>query len=144
MSEPTLWWIAAGLLVAVELATGTFYLLMLSVGMAAAALAAHLGANTTTQLLCVALVGGGAVAAWHRKRQREPAPRPAGQDPAVSLDIGQRVHVSHWHADGTARVHYRGSVWTARLQDPAAAGAVPETGDFLVRAVDGSELLLGR
>ena len=28
----TVWWIAAGVLIAAELATGTFYLLMLAVG----------------------------------------------------------------------------------------------------------------
>ena len=39
----TVWWVVAGVLVAVELATGTFYLLMLALGAAAAALAAHAG-----------------------------------------------------------------------------------------------------
>jgi len=36
----TLWWVIAGTLVALELATGTFYLLMLALGAAAGALAA--------------------------------------------------------------------------------------------------------
>ena len=35
------WWIAAGMLVAIELLTGTFYLLMLALGCVAAALAAQ-------------------------------------------------------------------------------------------------------
>jgi membrane protein implicated in regulation of membrane protease activity len=35
------WWIATGLLVAGELATGTFYLLMIGIGFAAAALSAY-------------------------------------------------------------------------------------------------------
>jgi membrane protein implicated in regulation of membrane protease activity len=144
MSESTLWWIAAGLLVAVELATGTFYLLMLSLGLSAAALAAQLGANETVQLLCAALVGGGAVTVWHLKRPHDRLRPPGGADSVDSLDVGQRVHVSHWHADGTARVHYRGSHWTARLQVPAGPGQSPETGVFLIRAVDGNELLLGR
>ena len=39
------WWLAAGVLVVAELATGTFYLLMLALGLAAGALAAHAGAN---------------------------------------------------------------------------------------------------
>ena len=42
LSGATGWWIVAGVLVAAELATGTFYLLMLALGAAAAALAAHL------------------------------------------------------------------------------------------------------
>ena len=43
MAESTLWWIVTGVLVALELATGTFYLLMLSLGAVASALAAHAG-----------------------------------------------------------------------------------------------------
>ncbi|MFN5166768.1 MAG: NfeD family protein, partial [Pseudomonadota bacterium] len=37
LSAPTLWWVLAGVLVAVELATGTFYLLMSALGAAGAA-----------------------------------------------------------------------------------------------------------
>ena len=33
MSEPTLWWLVTGAIVAAELLTGTFYLLMLAIGM---------------------------------------------------------------------------------------------------------------
>ncbi|HEU6455220.1 MAG TPA: NfeD family protein, partial [Roseateles sp.] len=42
-TDATTWWIAAGVLVAIELGTGTIYLLMLAVGAVAGALAAHLG-----------------------------------------------------------------------------------------------------
>ena len=42
MEESTIWWLLAGVAVVTELLTGTFYLLMLAVGLAAAALAAHL------------------------------------------------------------------------------------------------------
>ena len=41
MAESTIWWLMAGSAVAVELVTGTFYLLMLAIGLASAALAAH-------------------------------------------------------------------------------------------------------
>ena len=53
----TLWWLATGALVAAELATGTFYLLMVALGCAAGALAAHAGLATTPQLATAALVG---------------------------------------------------------------------------------------
>ncbi|MDO9198743.1 NfeD family protein, partial [Rhodoferax sp.] len=46
MAESTIWWVLAGAVVAIELATGTFYLLMLSVGLVAAAISAHAGATT--------------------------------------------------------------------------------------------------
>jgi membrane protein implicated in regulation of membrane protease activity len=38
-SLATVWWVVTGVLVAVELATGSFYLLMLALGAAAAAIA---------------------------------------------------------------------------------------------------------
>ena len=41
MADSTLWWLLAGAAVAVELLTGTFYLLMFAIGLAAAAIAAH-------------------------------------------------------------------------------------------------------
>ena len=36
MAESTIWWLLTGTAVAVELITGTFYLLMLAIGLAAA------------------------------------------------------------------------------------------------------------
>jgi hypothetical protein len=40
VSAATGWWVAAGIAIAAELGTGTFYLLMIAVGLAAGALAA--------------------------------------------------------------------------------------------------------
>ena len=59
MEYSTLWWLAAGVAVAAELLSGTFYLLMLALGMAAAGLAANLGAPAQAQMLVAAGVGGG-------------------------------------------------------------------------------------
>lgn len=39
MTEATFWWILTGIAVGVEMLTGTFYLLMLSIGLTAAAIA---------------------------------------------------------------------------------------------------------
>ena len=61
LSNASVWWVAAGVAVAAELGTGTFYLLMIALGLVAGAIAAHLGLGTTTQLLVAAVVGGGAV-----------------------------------------------------------------------------------
>ena len=61
MADSTLWWLLTGAAVAVELLTATFYLLMLAIGLGAAALAAHAGASMAVQLALAALVGGGAV-----------------------------------------------------------------------------------
>jgi len=132
------WWITAGLLVAVELATGTFYLLMLALGAVAAALAAHLGLALPMQLVAGACVGGGAVAAWHVLRQRQPQAAPAGANRDVNLDIGERVHVAAWRADGTASVEYRGAQWSARYAGSGAASP----GEFTIREIEGSRLVL--
>ena len=64
ISPATIWWILAGVSVALELATGTFYLLLLALGFAAGAVGAHLGLGTTAQIVVAAVVGSGATALW--------------------------------------------------------------------------------
>jgi membrane protein implicated in regulation of membrane protease activity len=138
LSIATLWWVAAGIAVAAELATGTFYLLMIGLGLAAGAVAAQLGFGLTTQVLVAALLGGGATALWHWRRYNQPQSAPARENRDVNLDIGERVTVTAWAADGTTRVQYRGSGWTARL----APGAPAAPGVHLVSAVEGNWLVL--
>jgi membrane protein implicated in regulation of membrane protease activity len=139
LSNASVWWIAAGVAVAAELATGTFYLLMIALGLGAGALAAHLGSTQPIQLLVAAVVGGGATALWHWRRVASAGPAlPTAEDRDVNLDIGERVNVPAWASDGTARVSYRGSTWAARLQP--GAPAVP--GEHVVAAVEGNWLVL--
>ncbi len=134
----TFWWVLAGLAVVAELATGTFYLLMMALGMAAGAVAAHLGLSPSLQIVTAALVGGGATALWHWRRMQHPRSAPAAENRDVNLDIGERVSVAAWGADRTARVSYRGSMWTARLQPDAPA----QSGEHVVKAVEGNWLVL--
>jgi membrane protein implicated in regulation of membrane protease activity len=139
LSAASLWWIAAGAAVAAELGTGTFYLLMIALGLAAGAVAAHLGLSEPLQLAAAAVVGAGATAAWHWGwSARRGAVVPTARDHDVNLDVGERVHVTDWASDRTARVSYRGSTWTARLQPGAAASS----GDHVVAAVEGNWLIL--
>ena len=138
LSSPTLWWIAAGVLVAAELATGTFYLLMVALGCAAGAVSAYLGLAASAQLVVAALVGSGSTYAWHLKRSREPSGAPAESNHDVNLDIGQTVQVPAWNADGSARVQYRGAPWSVRLLQPGT----PAPGPHVIVAVRGSELQL--
>lgn len=138
-SGATLWWVVAGVLVAAELATGTFYLLLIALGLAAGATAAHLGLSTTSQIVAAAIVGGGATLAWYLvRRSRGPADAAARENRDVNIDIGEPVHVDAWAGDRTTRVHYRGSVWTARLLPGAPAVAGPHR----VAAVEGNWLVL--
>ncbi len=135
----TWWWLLAGMLVAAELATGTFYLLMVALGAGAGAVAAHTGMSATGQMVAAAVVGLATTGAWHWRRLRHPPVAPAEFNRDVNLDIGQQLHVPLWQADGTARVSYRGAQWSVRL----AKGAVPTAGgDFQIVAIQGSELLL--
>ncbi len=140
LNASTLWWLAAGALVAIELASGTFYLLMLAIGCAAAAMAAHAGIPISGQLLAAATIGGGAVALWHQRRSRVPAASAAARNRDVHLDIGSAVQVEGWQTDGTARVQYRGAGWDVSF---AGSGA-PAPGEHIVFAVEGNRLLLKR
>src|SRR4051812_38336541 len=139
MADSTLWWLLAGAAVAVELLTGTFYLLMLAVGMAAGALAAHAGGGSSTQLISAAVVGGGAVAAWHLvRRGRQDAALAPGADPAQNPDLGETVPAAAWRPDDTAVVRYRGTHWTA-----VPSGGIPQgPGAYRVAEVDGTRLVL--
>ncbi len=140
MAESTLWWLATGLAVAVELVTGTFYLLMIAIGLAAAAVTAHLGAGTTAQTVVAAMVGGGAVAGWHLRKLRRPPTAAAASNPDVNLDIGEIVHIDHWQPDGTTTVKYRGANWTVVHR----SGNAPSTGAHRVAEVVGSRLMVDK
>src|SRR5687768_16301482 len=105
MADSTLWWLLAGAAVAAELLTGTFYLLMLAIGLVAGALAGHAGVSIPLQIVAAALFGGGAVVAWHFLRGRgQPG---AGSGTNLDFDAGEPVQVDAWAADNTATVRYR-------------------------------------
>ena len=140
MAESTIWWMLAGAAVAIELATGTFYLLMIGVGMVAAAVAAHLGVAMTGQILAASVVGGGAVALWHLRNSKRPQAPDANSNPDVHIDIGEAVHVDQWNADGTASVKYRGANWTAIPASPALD--LGTTGQFRIKQLLGNRLVI--
>ena len=138
MAESTLWWLATGGVIVAELLTGTFYLLMLTIGCAAGALAAHMGWGLTVQMVLAALVGGGAVVGWHLRQMHSHQEAPAQSNSNVNMDIGGTVQVDAWHTDGTADVHYRGARWTA-IHRP---GVIPGPGPHRVAELVGSRLLV--
>lgn len=134
----TLWWLMAGVTVAIELLSGTFYLLMVAIGMAAGAIAAHIGFGLTIQILVCAAVGAATVlAAYFMRRTRAGEPS-ARAERSVNLDVGETVYIDAWHNDGTASVKYRGASWTA-IHRP---GATPTTGAHRVVELVGNRLLV--
>lgn len=138
MADSTLWWLAAGGLIAVELITGTFYLLMISLGLIAAALAAHAGFPMPWQWVAAAVVGGGSVLTWRAYKRSQPAAAPARANHDVNMDVGETVHVDHWQDDNTCSVKYRGAHWDAALQE----GQLAHTGTYVIAEVVGSRLIL--
>ena len=134
MDEFWIWWILAAVLVGAELLTGTFYLLAIGVAFAVGGIAAWLGVPLPAQLLtagALSVVGTMLAHRW-RRRRGEPPPQPG-------LDIGQSVHVEAWHADGSARVVYRGTRWDGVL----ASSETPRRHTMYIVATRGSTLVLG-
>ena len=137
-SAATWWWVVAGALVAAELYSGTFYMLMLALGCAAGALAAHAGMGYAAQVATAALVGAGTTAVWHFKRARSPRSAPVESNRDAQMDIGQTVSVPAWDGDGTARVSYRGSAWNIGYR----GAGVPAPGEHVIVAVQGNRLIV--
>jgi membrane protein implicated in regulation of membrane protease activity len=140
MSESTVWWMLAGVLVALELATGTFYLLMLAVGTAAGALAAHAGLALAGQLVVSAAVGLALVVGWYAIKKRRPGDPPARAERSVNLDVGETLQIQQWQDDRTALVRYRGAQWTALLRE----GHSPEPGLYRVTELQGNRLVVDK
>src|SRR5205823_7674871 len=78
MADFWIWWILAALLVGLELATGTFYLLALGVAFGLGGIAAWLGASPTMQMIVGGALSAIALATAHcwRKRVSPSMPMP--------------------------------------------------------------------
>ena len=138
MSEATIWWVLAGAMVAIELVTGTLYLLLISLGLASGAIAAHLGLPMPVQIFVAAVVGGGSVVIWGAyKRARTPVATalPAQQ---INLDVGETVHIDKWSDDFTSSTQYRGANWQVSLMPGEAAVA----GAYRIAEVAGNRLVV--
>ena len=138
LAQSSVWWLLAGGAVAIELMTGTFYLLMIAVGLAAGAIAAHVGAGLAVQMAVAAVVGGASVLVLRKMRSRLPQPAKASQNRDVNLDIGETVHVGAWQADGTANVTYRGARWAVALRE----GAEKTAGNHRIVEMAGNRLIV--
>ena len=138
MSESTIWWVLAGSMVAIELITGTFYLLMLSLGLIAAAISAHAGATTAVQILMAAVFGGGSVVIFRLYKKTRPGSSVANAGDTLNLDIGETVQVDAWSPENTSLVRYRGTNWQVSL----APGDAPAAGPHRIIEMIGSRLIV--
>jgi membrane protein implicated in regulation of membrane protease activity len=137
MADWIYWLVAAGVLVVFELFTGTFYLLMIAIGVSFGALAALMGWSVPAQTIAAAVVGLAATGLLHRSRFGRPARGDPARDRNVNIDIGQHLTVEAWR-DGKARVMYRGALWDVEL----APGAQSQAGVFKIVEVQGSRLIV--
>lgn len=134
MEAYVLWFAAAGGLIAVELMTGTFYLLMIAAGAAMAALIALGGADMVAQFIGATVVS---VAGCAYLRMRGVGSKQNGEKTNIAFDAGHAVEVIERRADGSLRVNYRGTQWDAALE--AGAG----DGPYVIRQTRGNQLVLG-
>lgn len=141
MAESTVWWVLAGIIVAAELLTGTFYLLMLSLGFVAAAMAAHAGVTMAFQIAVAAIFSSGSVMAWRLYRRSRPADASAGTSQDGNLDIGETIQIEAWSPDGTSTVKYRGANWSVAAAEDAGPLTV---GRHRIVEVIGSRLIVKR
>jgi len=126
------WFVLAFIFLVVEMSTGTFYFLALSIAMALGGLAAQVGLGLELQLAVSGVFAVvGTLGLRHLKKSRRAAPD-------IGLDIGQQVKVLTWNEDGSARVHYRGAEWDA---EPESAGTARDA-LLYIKAIQGSKLIL--
>jgi membrane protein implicated in regulation of membrane protease activity len=142
MADWMIWFAAACVLVILEMATGTFYLLMIAIGVAAGGVAALAGMHGMSQCVIAAVVAAVATYALRRSKLGRPEHIDAARDPDINLDIGQALEVGEWRSlsgdVATARVMYRGALWDAEL----AAGGTAVPGLFMIQEMQGNRLVL--
>lgn len=142
MTEWMIWFVSAGVVVILEMFSGTFYLLMIAIGLAAGGFAALAGVSSAFQFVLAAVAGICTTYVLRRRKLGEFYKRDAARDPNVNLDIGQTLPVEQWGSGAgginTARVMYRGAMWDVQL----AHGAIAKPGLFVIREIQGSRLIV--
>lgn len=131
------WFGAAALFLLLEMATGTFYLLLVALGLAASGIAAYAGIPLVWQIasgLAVSLVGL-MVLQHYRQSKGHVATQ---SDPDVVQDVGQNVMVDAWNDNGQTSVFYRGANWSARIDVEQPI----QPGQHYIHAVQGLTLVL--
>ncbi|MCS4532974.1 NfeD family protein [Neisseria montereyensis] len=135
-----LWFIAAALILILELFIGTVYLLVVSAALFGAGIAAFLFNSFSLSMLIAAVLS--AVGIWwahgwlqrHRHSDTEESAR-------NDLDIGQTVQITRHLHDSSYEVHYRGTLWQAQAQNAASSDA-PVSQTAVIVGKNGNTLLI--
>ncbi len=133
------WWIAAIAVIAFELTTGTVYLLMVAIGLAAGGLAAWVGHGFGLQLLIASALSAAGCLVVQRQRAKAPKQAESQRNENVQIDLGNVVTVDGWQTDGSAQVQYRGAHWSAKLDSGQGAA---KAGQHSIVAMQGNTLVL--
>lgn len=121
-----------------EVLTGTFYLLVVAVGFAVAALVALAELTVALQIVACAVAIAIAMVVLRKTGVLKKREVNASTNANVNMDIGQTMTVEAWTAQRTARVWYRGTHWEAEL----AADATPAPGVFVIIQTRGNTLVV--
>lgn len=133
MADYIIWFLLGLAMLAAEMATGTFYLLVFGIALGAGGLAALIGMALPIQITFSAIVG--IVGTIFLRRSKITRPEPAKEQ---NLDIGQTVRVMHIREDGTLRVAYRGAEWEAEFK----SADTPRDQPLYIQDIQGSKLIL--
>jgi membrane protein implicated in regulation of membrane protease activity len=142
-----IWWIAALAMLIAELFTGTFYLLVIAVALAAGGLVAYLDASFAAQFVTAGAVGFVGAMVLRKTRFGKTHSVDTARDANVNIDIGNRVVVNGWDGHGRARVAYRGAQWDVQLDasgdaQAAATNAQHQPGEHVIKEVRGTTLVV--
>ena len=134
----TTWFIAAALLLILELFISTIYLMVVSAALFGAGLVAGLTGNPSAAVITAALlsaVGIYLAHGWIRRHRHSPVEENQSND----LDIGQTVVIlKHLHTD-RYEVSYRGTHWQAQALNQASAA---EAQTAVITGKNGNTLLI--
>lgn len=131
---PYIYWFLLALgLVMVELATGTFYMLVLALALSIGGFAAFFGYSAAIQYTVSAVAGIIGTLILQRVRRGK-----AAHEPNQSLDIGQPIQSISWNQDGSARAVYRGAEWSAEPENKDT----PRAGPLYIKEMRGSTLII--
>lgn len=139
MQATLIWFIAACALVGAELLVGTFYLLVVGVGVAAGGVAALAGMDFGVQCAVAAVVAVVGIVVLRQTRAGALLRRGA---PEISPDVGQTVQVIERRPDGSLRVSYRGSQWDAEVEGALPDVSAKALGPLYIRALRGTKLIV--
>jgi len=131
------WWLAALVLVIAEMLSGTFYLIAIAFGLAAAGCTAYLGVAWIGQAAIAALLCTASVAGVHRWKKRQTG---ESEQSNFAYDIGESVQIMNWSDERHARVSYRGAEWDAELAANSATDAARQS--WRIKQIVGSRLII--